>query len=148
MRILAVALPVLLTLCAPAAAENAIDIQSSPAQILETHASVERAISRNEGVFKDMGAAEKKAILDQHAIVAQILRDKESIAALNGLQQVQLANSLESIDALMTKAEDDRKVCERVKVIGSNRPQNVCMTVGMRKRLRQDVEREGIRAER
>ncbi|MHB8912559.1 MAG: hypothetical protein ACYC42_07910 [Lysobacter sp.] len=64
---------------------------------------------------------------------------------LNAPQKIEIANTLESINALVSQAEDNHKVCERVKVIGSNRPQNVCMTVAQRRRLREDAQRNGIK---
>lgn len=129
-----------------AVANEVIDIQSTPAQIRSAQDGIKQAIERKEGAYKDLSAAERQAILDQQQVLYRVLEGKDSIDKLNEPQKIEIANALESINALVSNAEDSRKVCERVKVIGSNRPQNVCMTVGQRRRLRESVQRDGIKA--
>lgn len=126
-------------------ADEVIDIQSTPAQIRAAQDGIRQSMDRKEGVYKDLSVSEKQAILDQQQVVYRVLNGKDSIDMLNEPQKVKVANALESINALVSQAEDNRKVCERVKVIGSNRPQNVCMTVAQRRRLREDVQRNGIK---
>ena len=46
------------------------------------------------------------------------------------------------------RAEDSRMICERIKPVGSNRPQNKCLTVAERRRQRERAQQQGIRAER
>lgn len=129
-----------------ASANDVIDIQSTPAQIRAVQDGIKQSMERKEGAYKDLGAAERQAIVDQQQVISRILEGKDSIAMLDEPQKVEIANALESVNALVTQAEDNRKVCERVKVIGSNRPQSVCMTVAQRRRLREDVQRNGIKA--
>lgn len=125
-------------------ADDAIDIQSTPAQIRAVQDGIRQSMDTKEGVYKEMSTAEKQSILDHQEVVLRVLDGKASVGVLNEPQKIELANALESINALVSQAEDNRKVCERVKVIGSNRPQNVCMTVAQRRRLREDVQRNGI----
>ncbi len=129
----------------PAAANDVIDIQSSPAQIRGVQKAIRLAVEHGEGAYKDLNSLERQSILDQQQVVYRLLDGKDSIDLLNEPQKVELANALESINAQVSKAEDERKVCERVKVVGSNRPQNVCMTVGQRRRLQEATRREGTR---
>ena len=126
-------------------AAGPIDIQSTPAEIRMAQEGIRKAIERKEGAYKDLSTAERQAILDHQQVVLRGLEGKDSIAMLNEPQKVEIANALESINALVASAEDSRKVCERIKVIGSNRPQSVCMTVGERRRQREAVQREGLK---
>jgi hypothetical protein len=144
-KVVAVACLVAGLFASTAGANDAIDIQSTPAQIRAAQDGIKQAIEKKEGVYKELSAHEKQRILDEQQVLYRALEGKDSIDALNGPQKIQIANALESIAALVSRAEDDRKVCERVKVLGSNRPQNVCMTVGERRRLRETVQREGIK---
>lgn len=125
--------------------DEVIDIQSTPAQIRAAQDGIRQSMDRKEGAYKDLSVSEKQAILDQQQVVYRVLDGKDSIDLLDEPQKVKVANALESINALVNQAEDNRKVCERVKVIGSNRPQNVCMTVAQRRRLREEVQRNGIK---
>lgn len=128
-----------------ATANDVIDIQSTPAQIRSAQDAIRLSVERKEGAYKDLSAPERQSIVDQQQVIYRILDGKDAIGLLNEPQKVELANALESINALVARAEDDRKVCERVKVVGSNRPQNVCMTVGQRRQLQEAVRREGIK---
>ncbi len=50
-------------------------------------------------------------------------------------------NALEAINAGITRAEDERLVCERIKQVGSNRPTRVCRTVAELRQARQAAEK-------
>ncbi|TXH78013.1 MAG: hypothetical protein E6Q88_00065 [Lysobacteraceae bacterium] len=129
----------------PAFADDAIEIHSTPAQIRATQDSLKRSIEKKEGDYADLSDKDRKAILDKQADIYRLIEGRTTIEELGPNGKIELANALESMNALLTKAEDSRMVCERVKVIGSNRPQNKCMSVGERKRLREKIQREGIR---
>ena len=128
-----------------AAANGVIDIHSTPVQIRAAQDGIKQALTKSEGIYRSLGAAEKQAILEQQQVIYRALDGKDSISMLNESQKVEIANALESINALVSAAEDNRKVCERVKVLGSNRPQSVCMTVGQRRLLRENAQRDGLK---
>lgn len=146
MRVVAIAFLFAVSSSFAASANKGIDIQSTPAQILTVQDGIRQSMDRKEGAYRDLSASEKQAILDQQQVVSRILEGKESIGMLNEPQKIEIANALESINTLVNQAEDNRKVCERVKVTGSNRPQSVCMTVAQRRRLREDVQSSGIKS--
>lgn len=129
----------------PAVSDDAIEINSTPAQIRVAQDNLKRSIEKKEGNYADLSDKDRKAILDKQADIYRLIEGRTTIEELSPNGKIELANALESMNALLTKAEDSRMICERVKVIGSNRPQNKCLSVGERRRLRENLQREGIR---
>lgn len=129
----------------PAVSDDAIEINSTPAQIRVAQDNLKRSIEKKEGNYADLSDKDRKAILDKQADIYRLIEGRATIEELGPNGKIELANALESMNALLTKAEDSRMICERVKVIGSNRPQNKCLSVGERRRLRENLQREGIR---
>lgn len=147
MRNRLLALPLfLLVMAFPALSEDAIEIHSTPAQIRAAQDQLKRSIDRKEGAYADLSDENRKAILQKQAEIYRLIEGRTTIEELGPNVRIDLVNALESQKALLAKAEDDRMICERVKVIGSNRPQNKCISVGERRRMRERIQREGIRA--
>lgn len=83
----------------------------------------------NEGRFKDIGPRERNELVDKQTQFLKLTEGKSALGDLAADDQVRAINTLEWIKAAIVKAENERVVCERVKVVGSNRPQRVCRTV-------------------
>ena len=75
------------------------------------------------------------------SVSKRVPEGKASIEELPADDKVEAINHLEWIKATLTKADNERLVCERVKVVGSNRPQRVCRTVAEMRAARQEAER-------
>ncbi|MCW4454703.1 hypothetical protein OK348_07820 [Flavobacterium sp. MXW15] len=74
------------------------------------------------------------------ARMAEKLGDDGIAANLGEADKVQVFNDQELINTLLTKArEDSRLICRRERPIGSNRPQNLCMTVAQRREARENA---------
>jgi hypothetical protein len=65
----------------------------------------------------------------------------ESIEQLPINSRNALFNDQERLRVLLGQAEEDsRLVCRRERVLGSNMPRNVCMTMGERRRAAEDAQ--------
>ena len=128
-----------------ASAEDAIEISSTPAEIRAAQADLRKAIERKSGNYSHFTDAERKAIFAKQDELTVLVDGKNTIDELGPDGKIEVANALEAVNALVNRAEDNRLICERVKPLGSNRPQNKCMSVGERRRLRDDAQRQGLR---
>ena len=94
-----------------------------------------------EGRYGDMPEADRRRLLSEQDKVLAMLEGKERSTELSQIDQTILFNSLESISAIINRAEDDRMVCERVRRTGTNRAERVCMTVAQRREAAQESRR-------
>lgn len=93
------------------------------------------------GRFKDLGAAEREALVAQQDRFLALTKGRQSLDELSMDDRMSAINTLEAINATITRAEDERLVCERVKQVGSHRPTRVCRTVAELREARQVAER-------
>ena len=93
------------------------------------------------GRFKDLGAAEREALVAQQDRFLALTKGRQSLDELSMDDRMSAINTLEAINATITRAEDERLVCERVKQVGSHRPTRVCRTVAELREARQAAER-------
>jgi uncharacterized membrane protein len=128
----------------PAFADDAVEIGSTPAQIRDAQTQLREAIEAKRGNYAHFTDEERREIFARQDDVLKAIEGRQSIDELNNDERVRLANALSAVDAAVGKAEDNRMICERIKPIGSNRPQNKCMTVGQRRQLREDAQRQGL----
>jgi hypothetical protein len=130
----------------PASAEDVIAIDSTPAQIRTAQVDLRQAIERKSGNYSHFIDDERKEIFARQDDVLALIEGKSTIEELAPDDKIALANALAAVDAAVKRAEDNRMICERIKPVGSNRPQNKCISVGQRRRLREDAQRQGLRA--
>ena len=93
-------------------------------------------VEKGRGLFKDLPAGKREEVLARQARVIEISGGAQSVDQLDEQARIELFNSLEFIRARVAQAEGDRKVCEKSKVVGSNRYQVVCMTASERDKIR------------
>ena len=126
-------------------AEDTIVIDSTPAQIRSAQVDQRKAIENKASNYAHFTDAERKAIFAKQDEITALIDGKTTIEELGPNGKIALANALESVKALVARAEDNRLICERVKPLGSNRPQNKCISVGERRRLREAAQRQGLK---
>lgn len=129
----------------PASAEDVIAINSTPVQIRTAQADLRKAIERKSGNYSHFIDDERKEIFARQDAVLALVEGKTTIEEFSADDKIALANALAAVDAAVARAEDNRMICERIKPVGSNRPQNKCISVGQRRRMRDDVQRQGLR---
>lgn len=131
-------------LVSPAFANDNIEIDSTPAQIRDAQTQLRQAIEAKRGNYAHFSDEERREIFARQDDVLAAIEGRQNIQDMSNDERVRLANALSAVDAAVNKAEDNRMICERIKPIGSNRPQNKCMTVGQRRKLREDAQRQGL----
>lgn len=85
------------------------------------------------GVYENLTDAQRQQLFAIQDRVNALIADKESSGDLGEQQRLRLFNDLESIEALVNQAEDQRMVCRRVSTIGTHRKERVCKTVAQRR---------------
>ena len=94
-----------------------------------------------QGRFKDMGATERQALVVQQDRFLALTKGRQSLDELSMDDKLAAINTLEAINATITRAEDERLVCERIKQVGSHRPTRICRTVAELREARQAAEK-------
>lgn len=136
------------TLSFSVVADDAIVIEGTPQSLRAAQDALQRDLAAKKGDYAHLTDDEKQTILRKQSAVYALIEGRTTFDGMREDEKVRLVNAVEEVRALVAKAEDSRMVCERVKVIGSNRPQNKCMTVAERRRLRERAQQEGLRVER
>ncbi|TXI50640.1 MAG: hypothetical protein E6Q50_04935 [Lysobacter sp.] len=136
------------TLSFSVVADDAIVIDGTPQSLRAAQDALQRDLAAKKGDYAHLTDDEKQTILSKQSMVYSLIEGRTTFDGMREDEKVRLVNAVEEVRALVAKAEDSRMVCERVKVIGSNRPQNKCMTVAERRRLRERAQQEGLRVER
>lgn len=96
--------------------------------ILTQQTQLRSQVIAGKGAFKDMSNADRQVLAERQGRVLQTLGSLQDLDELAPDQRIVVFNDLEWIKAAVTKAEDDRKVCEYTRTVGSNRMRSVCMT--------------------
>ena len=138
--VLAMAMPVAL-------AGDPIDTRQAVRPIIEQQQRIRDDVNAVRNGWEEIPAPERLAVLRDQDQVFSLLDGKETIAELAPGQQIKVANLLESINAAVTGAEDQRRICTRERKVGSHFPTRVCRTVGQirkeREATRQGLDRGG-----
>ncbi len=108
--------------------------------ILTQQTQLRAQVVAGKGAFKDMSKAERAALVERQDRVLQMLGGLQTLDEMAPDQRTIVFNDLEWIKAAVTKAEDDRMICEYTRIAGSNRMQSVCMTAKQRREHREGSE--------
>ena len=92
-----------------------------------------------KGPFKDLSAPERKALVAKQDRILLLLDGVEDIEQLRPEHRVEVFNTIEWVKATVTKAEDERMVCEFARTVGSNRAKSVCMTAKQQREHRENA---------
>lgn len=103
---------------------------------------IRAAVEAGRGTFKDLPTAKRNELIGRQDRVSKLLEGIQRTTDLGELQQIDLFNELEAIQAIVNAAEDERMICRRERPTGTNRPQTVCKTVAQRRADREAIERD------
>lgn len=103
-------------------------------------------VTAGKGAFKDMSKAERKALAERQDRVLQMLGGNQTLDEMPPDQRTLVFNDLEWIKAAVTKAEDERLICEYTRTVGSNRMTSVCMTAKEQREYR-DGSQKSLRTQ-
>lgn len=145
MRVLALS-ALLLAMASPLA--RSADTSSLNAQdILIQQQAIRADAAASKGRYRDMPESERAKLYGYQDTVTRLLTGVTLTTELAEKDQLTVANALEAVEAIVNKAEDERRICERQKPTGSNRSVTVCRTVAQRRaereRLESDLKRDG-----
>ena len=138
MRVLMILVAFLLS--AAAMAYQPEDKQPNIADILENQATIRSEAEARVGVFKAMPARQRNDLVTKSSLLSNTLEGKQW-ADLTDAQRIEVFNTLEQINAALTKAEDERVVCEQKKRPGSNMIMKSCKTVAQLREQREDSQK-------
>jgi len=93
-------------------------------------------VAAGKGAFRDLSKREREDLMQRQDRVITVLGGMQTIEDIPPHQRTEIFNDLEWIKSAVTKAEDDRKVCEYTRIAGSNRVQSVCMTAKQQREQR------------
>ncbi len=105
-------------------------------------------VQAKSGVYADLSARDRKQMVERQTRLLEMIEGKKTSADLEEAEQVELSGTLEWIDATVKGADDERMVCERVRVIGSNMKERVCMTVAQRREATERAREEMTRPQK
>lgn len=95
-----------------------------------------------KGRFKDLDAKKLNEMYAHQDKVGRLLEGQQRTTDLRERDQIAVLNALESIEAIVNSAEDERLICERHRPVGSNRPQTTCKTVAERRAEREAAQND------
>lgn len=97
------------------------------------------------GRFEFVEDRERDSVEAELARMGELLAGRRSLDELQENEKVALINAQEAVNAILTRRDRDRLICQRRAVVGSHMKQTVCETYGeqiARKRAGQDRYRE------
>jgi hypothetical protein len=92
-----------------------------------------------KGAFKEMERRDRDALIERQDRVLRMLGGLQTLEDMAPDQRTEVFNDLEWIRAAITRAEDDRMVCEYTRIAGSNRMKSVCMTARQQREHRDNA---------
>lgn len=109
-------------------------------KIREQQAQIRADAEARRGRYEHLSEQTRQELFAKQDVVDRLTRGLTATTELPEVQRIELFNSLESISAIINRAEDDRLICERVRPVGSNRPTTFCQTVAERRRHREAMQ--------
>lgn len=111
------------------------------AQFAEVVAGV-RAQMVPGGRYQFVQPAEKVTIDSNLASMQKLFADNDGqVANMNQEEKVALFNAQESVNAILTRRDSDRVICEHRKPVGSNIPKTSCHTYGQEEEARRGTNK-------
>ena len=94
----------------------------------------------------NIAADKRQELLGKQDQLMQLIDGKQTLDELAPADQSTAVQTIEWIDALAAKADDERQVCTRERATGTNRPTTVCRSVGDMRRQREQALNRVARA--
>jgi len=98
-----------------------------------------RADLRGGETYAEITAEDRSAVLAALERIDQKLMNKTG-PVLSESDKLVVFNDQELVNSLLVRArEDSRLICRRERPVGSNRPQNICISVAQRREARENA---------
>ena len=115
-----------------AMASEAFDVQ----EVIVKQERLRRAVDSGAAGFSEVPSEKKQEVLQRQDELLALIRGR-SYAELSEAERTQANEQITWLDRTATQVADERLVCERTKVAGTNRVTRVCM---MARRKREALE--------
>ena len=145
---------VLLSVClsvfmahAALASDDRIQLAQELPEIRAAQDALKAALEKKDGPYARYSESQRKTLREQQTSIYGLIEGKVSLDDLGEDNRLRLANLLMSQKAQLEQKPEDKMVCERVKVLGSNRPKMQCMSESRREQLREQQRNQGAKME-
>lgn len=132
-----------LCLGAAFAADKVIEkpvVADTPEKFAATATSIREEMNTG-GRYEFIRPDDKAKVETDLNTIADMLKKAGSVAAMQKSDQVELFNTQEHLNGLLTHSDRNRLVCERRAPMGSNIQQSSCRTVADIEKMRRDSEK-------
>jgi hypothetical protein len=96
-----------------------------------------------DGRFAGITVAERSTVERELDVISGLLQKSGAPEGMSDREKISLLNAQSNANAILTRNDDDRLVCEMRRPTGSNFKQKQCMTVKEARRLREQT-RDGM----
>ena len=112
----------------------------TPEKFADVAAQIRKEMSA-DGRYEFVRPDDKAKVNADLDNMAAMLRKAGSVSAMPQADQVQLFNTQEHLNGILTHSDRNRLVCERRAPVGTNIPQNSCKTVAEIEKMRRDSQK-------
>lgn len=109
---------------------------TSVSAIIENLDSIDAAVVAKDARLSKLNEVDLRDLATEQTKVRKLLAGRETLDELSRRDQLMAYNSLEVIHGIVTGNREERIVCRREHVVGSNRPQTKCMSAREREEAR------------
>lgn len=111
-------------------------------RIRAQQAEIQTRLAVKDERYEALSAEQRAALSGRQSALLKLIEGKQGPAELGDAERRELADSLEWIRTTLAQAEDDRRVCEYRKTLGSNRKERVCMTARQQREQREAARQQ------
>lgn len=141
---------VLLSVClsfflahAALASDDRIQLTQELPEIRAAQDALKAALDKKDGPYARYSESQRKTLREQQSTIYSLIDGKQSTEDLGEDNRLRLANLLMAQKSQLEQAPEDKTICQRVKVLGSNRPKMQCVSEAQRERLREQHRTQG-----
>lgn len=127
------------------ASDDRIQLSQELPEIRAAQDALKEALDKKEGPYARYSDSQRKTLREQQSSIYGLIDGKQSVDDLGEDNRLRLANLLMAQKAQLEQSVEDKMVCERVKVLGSNRPKMQCMSESRREQLRDQQRTQGTK---
>lgn len=137
MHFLKAGLFALAALAVSAAAQAGSGSSNRVADIVSHQQQIRASVKAERNGWDNIAADKRQELLGKQDQLMQLIDGKQTLDELAPADHATAVQTIEWIDALAAKADDERQVCTRERATGSNRVTTVCRSAGAMKRQRE-----------
>jgi hypothetical protein len=130
----------LAALAISAAAQAGSGTTNRVADIVSHQQQIRASVKAERDGWDNIAADKRQELLGKQDQLMQLIDGKQTLDELAPADQATAVQTIEWIDALAAKADDERQVCTRERATGTHRTTTVCRSVGDMKRQRDQAQ--------